>query len=52
MDERIKKRISFALKCKPEEVPEDPIELDKALNERRKKLREAKYDKKHNESIL
>lgn len=48
MDERIKARVAFALKCKKEDVPEDPKKLAEALSERRKKLKadkEAKRDR-------
>jgi len=47
MDQRTKIRVAFALKCKPSEVPEAPEELEKALKERRAKLKkekEAKHD--------
>jgi len=45
MDERTKTRVAFALKCEPSEVPEDPKELDKALKERRAKLKKEKEAK-------
>lgn len=45
MDARVKQRIAFALKCKPEEVPENSEELKKALDDRRAELRKAKEAK-------
>ncbi len=50
MDDRIKQRVAFALKCKPEEVPEDHQELKAALDNRIAALRVAKAVK-HGESI-
>lgn len=46
MNEGIKQRTAFALKCKPSEVPDDPEELKKALEKRRADLKKAK-EKKH-----
>lgn len=45
MDNSIKQRIAYALQCKPEEVPEDPQDLQAALDNRRAKLREVKRGK-------
>lgn len=45
MDNRVKQRISYALKCKPSEVPEEPLALEKALKERRAKLKKEKEAK-------
>ena len=45
MDARIKQRVAFALKCKPEEVPEDIDGLKKALDKRRKEMKKAKEEK-------
>jgi hypothetical protein len=42
----IKQRIAFALKCEPEEVPDEPEKLKKALEDRRAELKKAK-EKKH-----
>ena len=42
MDKNVKKRIAFALKCKLEEVPEDPAKLKDALDAQRVKLKKAK----------
>jgi len=42
MNENVKQRIAFALKCKPEEVPENPEDLKVALDNRRAILRAAK----------
>jgi len=42
MNKAVKQRIAFALKCKVEEIPLDPQELGKALQERRAKLKKAK----------
>ncbi len=43
MEKAVKQRIAFALKCKPEEVPENPEQLKKALQERRDQLKAVKY---------
>ena len=48
MDAGIKKRVAWALKCKPEEVPEEPKELTKALDKRRVELKAAKLRKVSN----
>lgn len=45
MDERYKQRVAFALKCKPSEVPDDPVKLQEALDARRAKLKKAKEAK-------
>ncbi len=45
MDIANKQRIAFALKCKPEEVPEEPEKLAEALKERRAELKRVKYGK-------
>ncbi len=45
MDERVKQRIALALKCKPSEVPDDPMKLKDALDSRRAKLKKAKEAK-------
>lgn len=50
MDNNVKQRIAFALKCKPSEVPENPEELKVALDNRIAVLRAAK-GVKHGESI-
>ncbi len=50
MDDRVKQRIAFALKCKPEEVPDNPEELKIALDKRIAVLRVAK-GVKYGESI-
>lgn len=42
MNKAVKQRIAFALKCKPEEVPDNPEELRKALDDRLAGLRKAK----------
>ncbi len=42
MDNNVKQRIAFALKCKPEEVPENIEELKAALDNRRAELKAAK----------
>uniref|UniRef100_A0A6M3KKQ1 Uncharacterized protein n=1 Tax=viral metagenome TaxID=1070528 RepID=A0A6M3KKQ1_9ZZZZ len=42
MKDRVKQRIAFALQCKPSEVPEDPEELKKALEDRRAVLKSKK----------
>jgi len=42
MNNNVKQRIAFALKCKPEKIPEDHQELGKALQERRAKLKKDK----------
>ena len=46
MKERVKQRIALALKCKVNEVPEDPQGLKVALENRRKVLKAEKV-KKH-----
>ncbi|MDD5083134.1 MAG: hypothetical protein PHU08_07175 [Dehalococcoidales bacterium] len=47
-----KSRIAFALKCKPEEVPEKDIDIKQALENRRAALKEAKLKKvNHGESV-
>jgi len=46
MDARVRQRISWALKCKPSEVPDSPEKIKEALDKRRAKLKrdkEAKY---------
>lgn len=48
MEQRNKIRIAWALKCKPEEVPEDPKKLKAELDERHKKLKAEKEAKKKN----
>ena len=50
MDERVRQRIAFALKCKPSEVPDNHEELKAALDKRIAALRVAK-GVKHGESI-
>ncbi len=50
MDERIKQRIAFALKCKPEEVPDTLEKIRKALDKRIVELKKAN-GVKHGESI-
>ncbi len=42
MEDWIKQRVAFALKCKPSEVPDEPLELEKAMKERRAKIKKAK----------
>ena len=42
MDKNVKQRIAFALKCKPEEVPENIEDLKTALDNRRAILKAAK----------
>jgi len=42
MNEGIRKRVAFTLKCKPEEVPDDPQELAEKLKELRNKIKKAK----------
>jgi len=44
-----KQRLAFALKCKPEEVPEKPEKIKEALDSRRAELKAKKV--KHGESI-
>ncbi|MBU2249400.1 MAG: hypothetical protein KKD77_21810 [Gammaproteobacteria bacterium] len=50
MNESMKRRIAFALKCKPEEVPEEPEKLREALDKCRADLK-VKKKVKHGESI-
>jgi len=50
MDERIKQRIAYALKCEPSEVPETQEGLRAALDNRRSELR-AKKGVKDGQSI-
>lgn len=45
MDNRVRQRIAFALKCEPSEVPENPQKLKEALNKQREKLKKAKEAK-------
>jgi len=45
MDNRVKQRVAYALKCKPSEVPEDTEGLKKALDKRRADLKKAKEAK-------
>ena len=45
MNELLKNRIAYALKCKPSEVPTDPEELKKQLDMRRAKLKKDKEAK-------
>ncbi len=45
MNDRVKKRIAWALKCKPEDVPEEPQNLAKALDKRIADLKKAKLEK-------
>jgi len=45
MEKNMRQRIAFALKCKPEEVPEEPEKLKKALEDRRGILKRAKEAK-------
>lgn len=40
-----KQRLAFALKCKPEEVPEDPEQIKVALDNRLATLKAAKEAK-------
>ena len=42
MDDRIKKRVAFALKCKPEEVPDTAEKIREALDKRIAELRAKK----------
>jgi len=42
MNELLKNRLAFALKCKPEEVPDTPEKLRQALDNRRSVLKAAK----------
>ncbi len=42
MDARNKSRIAWALKCKPEDVPEDYKKLKEALDNRLLELKKAK----------
>jgi hypothetical protein len=47
-----KQRIAFALKCKPEEVPDNPSQIKQALDNRRAVLAAEKLRKvKDGESI-
>ena len=50
MEKAVKQRIAYALKCKPEEVPDNPQDLKVALEARRAELKKAKKVK-HGESI-
>lgn len=50
MEKAVKQRIAYALKCKPEEVPENIEDLKVALDNRRAVLKAAKKVK-HGESI-
>lgn len=45
MDGKIKQRVAVALKCKPEEVPDEPLALKRALENRRVVLKQAKAGK-------
>lgn len=45
MDARIKQRIAFALKCKPDKVPEKQEDIKVALDVRRAEMREVKHGK-------
>ncbi len=45
MDDRVKQRIAFALKCKPKDVPDTPEKLRQALSKRRSELKAAKAKK-------
>jgi len=54
MNDNVRKRIAFALKCKPEEVPEKIDDLKVALDNRRAELKAAKgvkYGKPVHESL-
>jgi len=42
MELRMKKRIAWALKCDPTEVPEEPEAIAAALEKRRAELKKAK----------
>ena len=42
MNAHDKARIAWALKCKPEDVPDTPVELRQALDNRRSVLKAAK----------
>ena len=50
MDKNIKQRIAYALKCKPEEVPDTPEKIREALDIRITELKAAK-GVKHGEPI-
>ncbi len=50
MDNNVKRRIAFALKCKPEEVPDNPEKIREALDVRIADLKKSK-GVKHGESI-
>ena len=43
MKDSYRKRVAWALKCKPENVPDDPLELEKELGKRRAELKAKKY---------
>ncbi len=45
LDAGNRKRVAWALKCKPDEVPETDEEIQKALQKRVASLREAKHGK-------
>lgn len=45
MDNRMKQRIAFALKCKPSEVPDNPEKIKEALDKRRDKMKKDKEAK-------
>jgi len=45
MDKSVKQRIAWALKCKPEEVPEEPEKLKEAFDNRLAKMKAAKEAK-------
>ena len=45
MDDRVKQRIAYALKCKVSEVPETQEGIKTALDEKLAELREVKHGK-------